>query len=80
LDVEVVRSFLAWCTVLNWIALLFWWAMLFLAGDWVYGMHSKWFKISRETFDAIHYGGLALFKATILLFNFVPYLVLRLFF
>jgi len=80
LDVEVVRSFLAWCTVLNWVVLLFWWGFLTVAGDWVYELHTKWFKISREVFDAMHYGGMGLFKLLILVFNLVPYLVLRLFF
>ncbi len=80
MDIEVVRRFLAWCTVLNWIVLLVWWAMLAFSSDWVYGLHSKWFKISRGTFDALHYGGMGLFKILILLFNLIPYLVLRLFF
>ena len=80
MDVEVVRSILAWCTVLNWVVLLLWGGFLTVAGDWVYGLHTKWFKISREVFDAMHYGGMGLFKLLILVFNLVPYLVLRLFF
>ena len=80
MDVEVVRSFLAWCTVLDWIVLLLWWGFLTLAGDSMYGMHRKMFKVSRETFDAMHYGGMGFFKILIIVFNLVPYLVLRLFF
>jgi len=48
-----------------------------VAHDWMYRFHSKWFKISVEKFDAIHYGGMALFKTAVLLFNLVPYLALR---
>jgi hypothetical protein len=33
--------------------------------------------LSVETFDAIHYSGMVLFKIGILLFNLVPYFALR---
>jgi len=40
-------------------------------------VHSKWFNLSVDKFDAIHYSGMALFKIGIFLFNLVPYLALR---
>jgi len=39
-------------------------------------MYKKLFRLSVETFDAIHYAGPAFYKICILLFNLVPYLVL----
>jgi hypothetical protein len=36
------------------------------------GLHRRWFKIAMETFDAIHYTGLAIYKIGILLLNLVP--------
>lgn len=79
MTIEVIRDVLAWCAVIN-IGLLLWWVLLFtLAHDWTYRYHCKWFKLSVETFDAIHYGGMGLFKLGIFLFNLVPYLVLRIF-
>jgi len=48
-----------------------------MAHDWMYRMHSKWFNIPVEKFDAIHYSGMAIFKIAILVFNLVPYLALR---
>jgi len=80
MELETVRSFLAWCTVLNSVLVLVWWVFFAVAGDWIYGLHGKWFKLSRPTFDAIHYAGMALLKTLIFVFNLVPYLVLRLFF
>jgi len=56
--------------------LLWWFLFIALAHDWVYRMHSKWFKISEEKFDAIHYAGISFFKVTIFAFNIVPYLAL----
>ena len=79
MDVETVRAFLGWCTLINWVLLLVWWAMFSLAGDWMYGLHGKWFKISRQAFDVTHYAGMGLFKLLVLVFNLAPYLALRLF-
>jgi hypothetical protein len=41
-------------------------------------MHTRWFKLSVETFDAIHYAGMATYKIGVLLFNLVPLLALYL--
>jgi hypothetical protein len=42
----------------------------------MYGLHSRWFKLSVEIFDAIHYAGLAVYKIGILLLNLVPLIAL----
>lgn len=77
MTIETVRDLLAWCSVIN-IGLLLWWFLFFaLAHDWVYRLHKRWFKLSIGQFDAIHYAGMAIFKMAVLLFNLVPYLVLR---
>jgi len=34
------------------------------------------FRLSDEQFDAIHYGGMSIYKIGILLFNLVPFIVL----
>jgi hypothetical protein len=39
-------------------------------------MHTRWFKLSVETFDAIHYAGMATYKLGIILLNLVPLLAL----
>ena len=77
MTLETVRDVIAWCTVINLILLLWWYALFTLAHDWMYRFHGKWFKISVETFDAVHYAGMALFKIGIFLFNLAPYLALR---
>ena len=77
MTMEIVRDTLAWCAVINLGLLLWWFLFLTVAHDWTYRLHGKWFKMSRENFDAIHYGGMAAFKLGILLFNLVPYLALR---
>jgi hypothetical protein len=77
MTLEIIRDMLGWCIVINWI-LLAWWLLFFiLAHDWMYRIHGKWFNLSVEKFDAIHYSGMAIFKTAIFVFNLVPYLALR---
>ncbi|MES9856692.1 MAG: DUF6868 family protein [Sedimenticola sp.] len=75
--IETVRDTLLWCTLIN-IGLLLWWLLFFtLAHDWIYRQHSRWFHLSEERFDAIHYAGMAHFKIAIFLLNLTPYIALR---
>ena len=77
MELETIRAFFAWCSVIN-MGLLLWWALfLLLAHDWTYRLHSKWFKISVEQFDTIHYAGIAIFKLGVFMFKLVPYFALR---
>ena len=77
MDILLVREALGWSTLLNMGLLLWWFAFLVLAHDWVYRIHSRWFRLSVEAFDASHYAGMAIFKIAIFIFNLVPYLALR---
>jgi hypothetical protein len=77
MNFEIIRDMLGWCAVINYSFLLWWFLFFSLAHEWIYRLHGKWFNISVETFDAIHYAGMALFKIGIFLFNLVPYIALR---
>jgi len=73
----MVRDVLLWCAVINYGVLLLWFLFFLLAHNGMYRLHSRWFHLSVEQFDALHYAGMALFKIGILLFNLVPYIALR---
>jgi hypothetical protein len=77
MTIAIVREVLGWCAVVNMGLLLWWFLILVLAHDWMYRMHGKWVKIPVETFDAIHYAGLAFYKIAIFMFFVIPYCVLR---
>ena len=77
MTLELIRSTLAWCTLINMVLLLFWFVFFIGARDWMYGWHRRWFNLSPEAFDAAHYAGMGLFKTAFVLFNLVPYLALR---
>jgi hypothetical protein len=76
MDVSSVRDFLLWCLVINYVILLWWFGAFVFARGWLYRLHSRWFRISEERFDAIHYAGMAAYKIGILLFNLVPFVAL----
>ena len=79
MTVEIIREVLAWSAVINYALLLLWFLFFSLAHDWLHGFHEKWFTLSVEQFDVIHYAGMVFFKLCIFLFYITPYLVLRLF-
>ena len=77
MNIAMARAFLLWCTVINYGVLLVWWLFFLFTHDWMHGLHSRWFHLSMDQFDALHYVGMALYKLGILLFNLVPYIALR---
>ena len=77
MTLEATRALLGWCLVINF-GVLLWWAFWFLAAhDWTYRVHSRLFPMPVETFNAIHYAGMAFFKLGLLLLNLTPYLALH---
>ncbi|MFN8628501.1 MAG: hypothetical protein U0587_21340 [Candidatus Binatia bacterium] len=78
MTIETVRAALLWCAVINYAVLLLWFFVFTLAHDGLYGFHGRWFRLSGERFDALHYAGMSVFKIGILLLNLTPYIALRL--
>ncbi|MDH3977059.1 MAG: hypothetical protein OEU86_00985 [Gammaproteobacteria bacterium] len=70
-------SLLGWSAVVNIVLLTFWFLVIVLMPDLIFQIQGRWFNISRERFDTIHYLLLGLFKMGIWLFNLTPWLVLR---
>ena len=77
MNIESVRDFFLWSTIINFGVLFFWFLMFIIARDWMQEFHGRWFRVSAEKFDAIHYAAMALYKIGILLFNAVPFIVLH---
>jgi hypothetical protein len=76
MTLDAARDLLLWCTVINYAVLLVWFLAFRFAHGWMYGLHGRWFRLSPEQFDAIHYAAMAVYKIGILLLNLVPYLAL----
>jgi hypothetical protein len=76
MDIETLRSFFMWCTILNGALLILAFLISAFAGDWVYRMQSRWYPIPRDAFTIVMYSFLGLFKILLLVFNLVPYVAL----
>ena len=76
MNLDTLREVLLWSLVINYGVLLIWFAAFTLAHDRLYRLHSRWFAVSRETFDALHYGGMAVYKIGALLLNLAPLVAL----
>jgi hypothetical protein len=72
MSLEVTRNVLLWCAVINYGILLVWFTIFVFARASIQRLHGRWFRLSGEQFDALHYAGMAIFKIGILLFNLAP--------
>ena len=78
MNIDEIKSFLLWCLGINYAILMVWFAAFVSARGWMQALHGRWFRLSPETFDAIHYAGMAVYKIGIMLFVLVPLIVLYL--
>ncbi len=76
MDIIVIRSFFMWCTILNAGLLCLVFLLTAFAGDFVYRTHTRWFPMPRETFNAIIYAFLGMYKLMVYVFCIVPYVAL----
>jgi len=73
---DFLFRFLLCSLAINYAILLIWFVVFVAARNWLRALHGRWFRLSDAAFDAIHYGGMAVYKIGILLFNLVPLLAL----
>jgi hypothetical protein len=60
----------------NYAILIIWSGVFSFAHDSPYRLHSRWFSLSVETFDGIHYASMAFYKIGIILLNIAPLMAL----
>ena len=77
MDVELTRTVLGWCAVVNIGLLLVWFLVFVTAHEAVYNVHRIWFSMSKEAFDRAHYILMGVYKLFTLSFFVVPYLIMR---
>lgn len=78
MTIETLERFLLWSAAIHFGLLIWWFLFVTLAGEWTWRLHARMFDITRAQFNAIHYGGMGLYKLMILLFNVVPWIALKL--
>jgi len=67
-----IKQLLLWSLGINYAILLIWLGVFTNAHGWIYRLHTRWFKLTVDTFDAIHYAGMAVYKIGVILFILVP--------
>jgi len=77
MDIKRLRAALLWSALINYGVLLLWFLMFIVAHDWIYLLNGRWFRLSIEQFDMVHYAGMAIYKIGILLLNLIPWLTLQ---
>lgn len=76
MDVETLRTFFMWCTIINIALMTLSFILLTALSDFVYRIHGKWFPMPRETFNVVLYSSLGIYKIAIIVFNIVPFVAL----
>ena len=76
MGIQVLKSFFMWSIIINFSYYLLWLFFLIVCPDFVYKVQSKFFPLSRETFNIVIYSFLGAFKIFFLFFNVTPYVAL----
>ena len=76
MNLETLTQIFKWSTILGMVVYAFTAIMSIFARDFIYGIHKRWFELSRETFKVAIYAYLGIFKVLLILFLLVPYLAL----
>ncbi|MCD1126972.1 hypothetical protein LPW36_13380 [Jinshanibacter sp. LJY008] len=59
MDFYLLKNVLLYCTVINYAVLLIWFMAIRLEKTSIYHLHRRWFQLTDDRFDAIHYSGMA---------------------
>ena len=73
---DTLKEILLYSLAFNYSLLLLWFGMFCFAHDCVFGLHSRWFNLSTQTFDTLHYAGMSVYKIGIILLNIAPLVAL----
>ena len=76
MDISFAKGFLLWALLINYGVIIVWFMAFRFGHAWLFRLHSRWFHLSEERFDAIHYSGMAAYKIGIILLALAPYIAL----
>ncbi|PVZ89842.1 hypothetical protein C9426_00230 [Serratia sp. S1B] len=75
---EAIRQVLLYATLINYAILMAWFLLFVFARQFLKRLQSSLFNLSDNTFDVIHYSGIAFYKIAIIMFNLVPWIAMTL--
>ncbi len=77
MTIAKLSDFLLWCAIVNYAILFAWFLAFALAHGPLYRLHARWFRLSENQFDVIHYSGMAAYKIAVLSLNVAPLIALH---
>ena len=77
MDIQMVKAFFMWCMIVNLGILTLTSIMCMFFPDFSYRMNSKYFSISRDTFNVIMISFVGLFKMFVIVFSIAPYIAME---
>jgi hypothetical protein len=77
MNIETIRDFLGWCTLINFGVLILMTVSLVLLRPTITRLHARMFGFSETALPLEFYRFIAYYKIAVLIFNLVPYLALR---
>ena len=77
MNIDILREWLFWCGAINFGCLMFTSLAILFAHDLIYSIHSKFLKLSVETFDTLIFASMGFYKICIFVFFIIPYAALR---
>ncbi len=77
MNIETIREFLGWCTVINFGLITLGLVKLLLIRDWASGVHTKMFGLDEASVRGAYFQYFVNYKIAILVFNLGPYIALR---
>lgn len=76
MNVEMLRSVLLWCTILNYAVITFWFVIYMAAYRPLHQLWGRWFRISNEKIDTLNFALMGVYKIGVFLFNLAPLVAL----
>ena len=76
MNIETIREFLGWCTVINFGLMALVVVKLLLVRDWASRVHAKMFGFDEGSVREAYFQFVAYYKIAIIVFNLVPYIAL----
>lgn len=76
MELVALKHFLLISTLINYAIVTVWFLVFIYAHESLYQLHTRWFRLSPQDFDKIHYSAMAIYKVGLLLMNLVPLIAL----
>jgi hypothetical protein len=76
MTIQMLQAFFMWCSIINFGLLFICFVIITQAREWAYKMHSRWFNISKESFDLALYCFLGFYKLLVFVFCIIPWIAL----